>query len=53
MVVAIHPKDLDRIKTSDHWLERFLKHNEKNQQMSLEMMWESVKWRKEFKTNGN
>ncbi|CAH0547264.1 unnamed protein product [Brassicogethes aeneus] len=48
---SIHPKDLDRIKTSNHWLERFLKHNEGNQKQTIGMMWECLKWRKDFNTN--
>jgi hypothetical protein len=49
---AIHPKDLERVKKDDNWLNRFLLHVDSNQTEALNMMWETVTWRKDFKVNG-
>lgn len=51
--IEIHPKDLNRVKNDDFWLERFLKHSKADQTKALNMLWGSVNWRKEFGTNGN
>jgi hypothetical protein len=48
---AIHPKDLERVKKDDNWLNRFLLHVDSNQTEALNMMWETVTWRKDFKVN--
>lgn len=48
----MHPKDLERVKKDDNWLNRFLMHHENNQTEALKMLWETVEWRKEFGTNG-
>ncbi|XP_045463540.1 motile sperm domain-containing protein 2-like [Harmonia axyridis] len=44
---AVHPKDLHRLKTDDNWVRRFLKHNEMNQNESIQMLWNVLEWRKE------
>ncbi|CAH1976983.1 unnamed protein product [Acanthoscelides obtectus] len=49
---SVHPKDLARVKTSDDWLRRFIMHQEYDTQRALEMLWNSVKWRKENDANG-
>ncbi|CAH2000838.1 unnamed protein product [Acanthoscelides obtectus] len=48
---SVHPKDLARVKTSDDWLRRFIMHQEYDTQRALEMLWNSVRWRKENDVN--
>ncbi|KAK3915935.1 Motile sperm domain-containing protein 2 [Frankliniella fusca] len=48
---GIHPADLARIQGGDDWLRRFLLHNDNDIKETLNMMWETVKWRKAFGTN--
>jgi len=50
---AIHPKDLSRLKTDDHWLRRFIAHSENDVTATLNMMWTALTWRKEQGANGN
>lgn len=47
----IHDKDLERVKNNDHWIKRFLMHNEGDETKSLQMLWNTVNWRKEFGAN--
>lgn len=47
-----HPLDINRVKTSDDWLRRFLEHHEYNMQDALKMLWETCEWRRNFGTNG-
>ncbi|KAH1002437.1 hypothetical protein HUJ04_008524 [Dendroctonus ponderosae] len=49
---AVNPKDYERVKADNHWLQRFLAHNDCNVSQTLKMMWTSLTWRKEFKVNG-
>nr|CAH7753988.1 unnamed protein product [Callosobruchus chinensis] len=49
---CVHPKDLERVKTSDDWLRRFILHQESDVKKALEMLWTSVKWRKDNNVNG-
>lgn len=49
---AVHPKDLERIKSDDYLIERFLLHHKNDVNKSLEMMWASVTWRKQNNING-
>lgn len=51
-VFSVHPADLERIKSSDDWIKRFLMHHDCDQKEALNMLWETVKWRRDFKTNG-
>ncbi|KAJ8664740.1 hypothetical protein QAD02_006402 [Eretmocerus hayati] len=46
-----HPADINRIKSTDDWLRRFLEHNDYNVQESLKMLWESCEWRRNFGAN--
>lgn len=48
---SVHPDDLDRIKSGDEWLQRFLLHHDAREKEAYDMLWETVLWRKEFKTN--
>nr|CAI5867080.1 unnamed protein product [Callosobruchus analis] len=48
---CVHPKDLERVRTSDDWLRRFILHQESDVQKALEMLWTSVKWRKDNNVN--
>lgn len=50
--LVVHPADLKRVKDSDDWLRRFLLHHDLDEKLALNMLWETVIWRKEFKTNG-
>lgn len=47
-----HPADINKVKSGDDWLQRFLEHNENNVQDSLKMLWETCEWRRNFGTNG-
>lgn len=51
-VLGVHPKDYERVKNDDHWLRRFLAHNESDILATIKMMWGSLTWRKDFKVNG-
>lgn len=53
LFLDVHPKDVERAKTDDKWLKRFLLHHEGNTKLALDMMWTSVTWRKENNVNGN
>ncbi|XP_050301003.1 motile sperm domain-containing protein 2-like [Anthonomus grandis grandis] len=48
---CIHPKDYERIKQDNHWLQRFIAHKEQNVKEALDMMWNAVTWRKDFGVN--
>ncbi|CAH1155749.1 unnamed protein product [Phaedon cochleariae] len=48
---GVHPNDLERVKTSDDWLQRFLLHNDGDQTLALKMLWTSVTWRLENNVN--
>lgn len=47
-----HPADIERVKTDDSWLKRFLMHHDLNHQLALSMLFETVEWRKENNVNG-
>lgn len=49
---GFHPKDLERIKTLNIWLQRFLEQQDCDMKASLNMLWETCEWRKNFGTNG-
>lgn len=49
----MHPKDLERVKKDDFWLERFLMHHRGDAEKAHEMLWSAVTWRKEKNINGN
>ncbi|KRT86352.1 CRAL-TRIO domain containing protein, partial [Oryctes borbonicus] len=46
-----HPADIEKAKTNDFWLKRFLAHHDLNMQLALGMMLETVEWRKEANVN--
>lgn len=46
-----HEKDLARIQT-DEYIEKFLIYNGHDEKLSTKQLWECLKWRKEYKTNG-
>lgn len=48
----MHPADLIRIKESDDWLRRFLLHHDLDEKLALDMVWDTVQWRKDVKVNG-
>ncbi|KAG5880678.1 hypothetical protein JTB14_028433 [Gonioctena quinquepunctata] len=47
----VDSRDVERVKSSDHLLRRFLLHNEGNHQMALSMLWTSLTWRKKLNVN--
>lgn len=53
MIGGFHPKDIERVKTSNIWLQRFLEQQDLDMTASLKMLWETCEWRKNFETNGN
>ncbi|XP_034942102.1 motile sperm domain-containing protein 2-like [Chelonus insularis] len=46
-----HPNDLNRAKTQDDWLQRFLVHSEYKINEAVNMMWTSCEWRKNVGAN--
>lgn len=50
--LVVHPADLKRVKDGDDWLRRFLLHHDLDEKLALGMLWETVLWRRDFKTNG-
>lgn len=50
---GFHPDDIERIKTTNIWLQRFLEQQDLDMNASLDMLWETCEWRKNFGTNGN
>lgn len=52
MTGGFHPKDIERIKSKDIWLQRFLEQEDLDPDASLKMLWNTCTWRKEFGTNG-
>lgn len=49
---GFHAKDIDRIKSTDIWLQRFLEQQDLDPKASLDMLWETCEWRKKFAVNG-
>lgn len=49
---GFHPKDIERIKTTEIWLQRFLEQHDIDMKASLNMLWETCEWRKNYGTNG-
>ena len=47
-----HPADINRVKTDDAYLRRFLMHHDGNLDGALNMLWDACEWRKKFGTNG-
>lgn len=48
---AIHPADIERVKSSDDWLRRYLLHHDCDMNMAQKMLWDTCEWRKQFGTN--
>ncbi|EEB18863.1 major sperm protein, putative [Pediculus humanus corporis] len=46
-----HPADINRVKTDDAYLRRFLMHHDGNLDGALNMLWDACEWRKKFGTN--
>lgn len=49
---GFHPKDIERIKSTDIWLQRFLEQQDLDLKAALDMLWETCEWRKNFGANG-
>lgn len=49
---GFHPSDIERIKTTNIWLQRFLEQHDLDGKAALDMLWDTCKWRKEYGTNG-
>lgn len=49
---GFHPSDIERIKTRNIWLQRFLEQHDSDEKAALEMLWDTCKWRKEYGANG-
>lgn len=47
-----HKADLDRARTNDTWIGRFLSYNDMNMQNALDQLLEACAWRKDFGVNG-
>lgn len=52
MIGGFHPSDIERIKTLNVWLQRFLEQNDLDMKASLDMLWDTCVWRKNYGTNG-
>lgn len=50
---GFHPKDIERIKSTNIWLQRFLEQHDLNMKAALDMLWETCEWRKTYGANGN
>ncbi|ODM93053.1 Motile sperm domain-containing protein 2 [Orchesella cincta] len=48
---GFHPDDLERVKTDELWLRRFIAHGEQDVETALQLLYECVQWRKEFGVN--
>lgn len=49
---GFHPSDIERVKSKDIWLQRFLEQEDLDPDASLKMLWTTCTWRKEFGANG-
>jgi len=45
-------EDLERVKTDNLWMRRFIAAQENDVTKAVEMLYETCQWRKEFGTNG-
>lgn len=48
---TFHPFDIDRVKSSDFWLQRFLIHHDLDIKEAFNMLWETCEWRKSNNVN--
>lgn len=48
---SFHPKDIERIKSSNRWLQLFLEQVDLDMKLALKILWETCVWRKTFGTN--
>ena len=46
-------RDLQRIHLDDSYIRRFLMHHDNDQRLALEMIMETLQWRKENNVNGD
>ncbi|XP_065211892.1 motile sperm domain-containing protein 2-like [Planococcus citri] len=46
-----HPLDIERIRSNETWVNRFLTHHEGDINEALNMIWETCEWRKNKKVN--
>ncbi|XP_066959975.1 motile sperm domain-containing protein 2-like [Macrobrachium rosenbergii] len=44
-------KDIEKIQTDDKYIRRFLMHHDNDQKLSLEMVMDTLKWRKDLNVN--
>jgi len=51
-ITDYHPLDLERVKSDNKWIVRFIAHAEKNMETALTLLCECCQWRKDFGTNG-
>ncbi|XP_055915491.1 motile sperm domain-containing protein 2-like [Eupeodes corollae] len=48
---SFHPIDLERVKTNNFYLEKYLEHNDLDMKLSLQLLWDILVWRKNFGAN--
>ena len=49
---VVDNRDVERIKKEDNYMRRFLMHQKNQQKLALDMVIDTLKWRKENKVNG-
>ncbi|XP_055840563.1 motile sperm domain-containing protein 2-like isoform X2 [Episyrphus balteatus] len=50
-VGSFHPKDIERVKTNNFYVEKYLIHNDLDMKLSLQLLWDILVWRKNFGVN--
>ncbi|XP_031618036.1 motile sperm domain-containing protein 2-like [Contarinia nasturtii] len=48
---GFHPKDIDRIKSTNIWLQKFLEQHDLDMKEALKMLWDTCEWRKNYGAN--
>ncbi|OXA37926.1 motile sperm domain-containing protein 2 [Folsomia candida] len=48
---GFHPNDLERVKSDELWMRRFIAHAESNMDTASTLLYECCQWRKDFGTN--
>ncbi|XP_021943222.1 motile sperm domain-containing protein 2 [Folsomia candida] len=48
---GFHPNDLERVKSDEMWMRRFIAHAESNMDTASTLLYECCQWRKDFGTN--
>lgn len=49
---GFHPKDIERVKSTNIWLQRFLEQHDLDHKAAFDMLWDTCIWRKTFGANG-